>query len=257
MPLIQTDDSPNHMSKLPIFNRHPIITPHTIYGGNTCLVIDNALENPECLVAFAAHNQDLFDHDPGNAYPGNEFKAPEEITGRFRDFFMQHIKSRMGARRLQELRCRFSIASWPPSALFPHQWICHHDTHGLPKEDLTVAAVLYLFKNENFGGTSFYRLKKSEAELRSFQDHGRKLNKKDWNTFSQKNGIPQGYMTESNDYFELCATIPAQWNRIIFYDGSLYHSGDIRHPELLTEDAATGRLTINGFFRCTRSLQAG
>ena len=57
-----------------------------------------------------------------------------------------------------------------------------------------------------------------------------------------------------NDYFECVATIAPRWNRMIFYDGSVLHSGDITAPELLSTLPSTGRLTLNGFFTSTCAL---
>ena len=56
------------------------------------------------------------------------------------------------------------------------------------------------------------------------------------------------YPTKSNTFFEKMASVPAAFNRAIFYDGTIYHSGDIRHPELLSADPQQGRLTVNAFF---------
>ena len=66
--------------------------------------------------------------------------------------------------------------------------------------------------------------------------------------FTRRHGIAPGYMVGSNAYFTCTATIPARWNRLIFYDGSLLHSGDILAPERLSADPSQGRLTLNGFF---------
>jgi len=46
--------------------------------------------------------------------------------------------------------------------------------------------------------------------------------------------------------------IDAKWNRLIFYDGAMLHSGDIRLPERLSADPRRGRLTLNGFFTSRR-----
>ena len=51
-------------------------------------------------------------------------------------------------------------------------------------------------------------------------------------------------------------TIEPKWNRLIFYDGDVFHSGDIRAPERLSDDPAVGRLTLNGFFTGTRPIPA-
>ena len=74
--------------------------------------------------------------------------------------------------------------------------------------------------------------------------------------FRTKYGLPGGYMTASNAWFEKVLTVPARFNRLIVYEGTLFHSGEIAHPELLDADPRRGRLSLNGFFICTRSLAA-
>jgi hypothetical protein len=71
--------------------------------------------------------------------------------------------------------------------------------------------------------------------------------------FSARHGLQPGYMTASNQWFEKIASVPARWNRLIFYSGMVFHSGDIA-PERLCDDPRTGRLTLNGFFTCRRNL---
>ena len=41
---------------------------------------------------------------------------------------------------------------------------------------------------------------------------------------------------------------------MIFYDGSILHSGDILAPEKLSADPRIGRLTLNGFFTSRRNM---
>jgi hypothetical protein len=61
-------------------------------------------------------------------------------------------------------------------------------------------------------------------------------------------GAPPGYLGASNAYFEQVCSIPAAFNRAIFYDGAIFHSAQIDAPARLDHDPATGRLTLNGFF---------
>ena len=49
--------------------------------------------------------------------------------------------------------------------------------------------------------------------------------------------------------------VAARWNRMIFYDGRLFHSSDITDPAKLNDPMGMGRLTVNGFFTCTRPAQ--
>ncbi len=58
---------------------------------------------------------------------------------------------------------------------------------------------------------------------------------------------PARYMTESNEIAKLVRTIPPRFNRLIFYSGRIPHNAAISAPDLLSNDARTGRLTLNIF----------
>ena len=74
--------------------------------------------------------------------------------------------------------------------------------------------------------------------------------------FEQATGIGPAYMRGGNAWFDHVLTVPARFNRLIVYDGGLFHSGDIACPDRLTADPRRGRLTYNGFFVCRRALVA-
>ncbi len=58
---------------------------------------------------------------------------------------------------------------------------------------------------------------------------------------------PACYMTGLNEIAELLCTIPARFNRLVFYSGNVPHSAAITAPELLSSDTRKGRLTLNIF----------
>ena len=72
--------------------------------------------------------------------------------------------------------------------------------------------------------------------------------------FARRYRIEPGYMRGPNDCFACIGAIPAKWNRLIFYDGSMLHSDHIEAPQKLTADPLQGRLTLNGFFTCRRNV---
>ena len=47
-------------------------------------------------------------------------------------------------------------------------------------------------------------------------------------SFAAKYGIDPGYMTDTNRYFERIGHVPGKWNRAVFYDGGILHSGNIQ-----------------------------
>ena len=125
----------------------------------------------------------------------------------------------------------------------------HVDQLASSPEQSIAASVLYLFDDPALGGTAFYRPKRPAAELLPMIEDSSRLPPAE---FSAKHGVAPGYMTESNDWYEKVASVPAAYNRLIVYSGTVFHSGEIAHPERLSDDPAIGRLTINGFFTCRR-----
>ena len=233
-----------------MFNPHPSISTLPIADGHVCLVIDNALEEPERWVKLAAENRGSLHFTPHNAYPGPELRMPDAVSQRLDEFFVKYIRQHLGARRTLRMYSRLSMVTLAPGALQPSRWICHRDRLGAKANECVAASVLYLFKDSDLGGTNFFLARRPQADIDRLVDQSASAKPDD---FSAIYGISPGYMTNSNDWFEKVQTVPARWNRMIFYDGSLFHCGDIRLPEKLTDDPQTGRLTYNGFFTCKRA----
>lgn len=188
-----------------------------------------------------------------SGYPGIWLATDPRGAYGMREFFGFHMRRYFDARRTVKMVCRYSMVTLAPEELRPAQWICHQDP---PTEDPSLsqqACVLYLFHDDSFGGTSFYEATRSFAETSQlFADAGAMTAAQ----FTEHYGIQPSYLCDSNAYFTRTATVPARWNRAIFYSGALLHSGQIEAPERLTADPATGRLTVNFFFTCRRNLTA-
>ncbi|MBL0087926.1 MAG: hypothetical protein IPP44_15280 [Ideonella sp.] len=174
---------------------------------------------------------------------------PAEFSGRLDDFFRQHIRHRLGGRRTLTMSCRLSMVGFAPHELAPRQWSCHRDLNDVHPQQCIAASVLYLFHDSALGGTSFYRPRKSPAEIDRLVRDAVSM---DGPAFTRRYGIAPGYMAGSNEFFECVCSAPARWNRMVFYDGTVFHSGDIGRPDALSTDPLTGRLTLNGFFSCSR-----
>ncbi len=172
----------------------------------------------------------------------------DQINEAIAQFFLQHIRTRLNARRLIHAVSRFSMMSLQSEQLRPAHCLCHRDLGG-PEGSIRAASVLYLFKDESLGGTSFYVPKKSAKETAALVQDSLTMSAHD---FEEKYGVEQRYMQGSNAYFEQIGSIPAKWNRVIFYDGNIHHTADIVDEKKLSTDPRIGRLTINGFFTCTR-----
>jgi hypothetical protein len=216
-------------------------------NGATVYVVDDFAQDPDALVALAQTQAGQFQQAPGHPYPGPLLGLTDGVAGPLGAFFDQHLRPRLGVGPDLGMFGRFSRVTQDASTLDPRQRICHRDDSAIEPGEVISASVHYLFKDEQLGGTVFFRSLMSDIETRQFM---RDSNTLDGSAFGDKYGIPPGYMTESNRYFEVIGRVPAKWNRAIFYSGSIFHTGDINWPAAKAGyQAAPGRLTINAFFK--------
>jgi len=214
-----------------------------------CIVVDDFLKDPGILVEYASRNSAAFSH-PNIGYPGVQLRIDDDPM---KDIF-RLIRSRMS--KLYEfmrgrigIRSLLSMVTLPPEKLAPMQRFCHIDSNPGPGR-AKYGGLVYLFNDERLGGTSFYRWRDEElvwnavAMLRQDAGKGEEFLKQHFETFRES---PR-YMTESNEIAELLYTVPPRFNRFVFYSGDIPHSGMITAPELLSDDARNGRLTLNLFF---------
>ncbi len=217
-----------------------------LLGGARVHVVDDFAENPDELVQFATQAAAQFQMPPGHPYPGLQLDLPADMAATLDVHFQQHLRGLLHAGEPLGLYGRFSRVTQDAALLDARQRICHRDDSGLPPGERISAAVHYLFTDEQLGGTVFFRSTMSEADTAQFLRDAGTL---DASAFGDKYGVPPGYMTQSNRYFEVIGRVPARWNRAVFYDGGIFHSGDIRGGSAAAYQAGLGRLTLNAFFR--------
>ena len=240
-----------------MFNPHPKIQLVPIPGHLPCVVIDDFLLEPESMVEYAVRYRERFTMAPENTFPGLQLPMEESFGAAFNEFFIQHVRSLLGARRTESVYTRLSMATLQAQELGVFQRICHTDPITTQPHQCFAAAVLYLFHDTALGGTSFYAPKMSGNELYRlfYSPHSPWCNMSN-QEFTEVLGTAPSYQTGSNDYFELLTMVPAAWNRVIFYDACIFHSAYITEPALLSADPQRGRLTLNGFFTCRRSADS-
>ena len=231
------------------FNPRPQVTQVLLETGQPVFVVDDVLDHPERLVALARAVPDEFVQVPGNAFPGQQLMMDDAFSAQLDAFFRLHIRSRLNSRRSLHMISRLSRVTMPPNQLDGRQRICHRDSAGVDPRNSISASVLYLFEDVSLGGTVFFAPRGSPQETQTLVHDASAL---DAAQFGSKYGWRAGYMTQSNMYFKVIGRVPAKPNRIIFYDGNIFHSSDISHPEKLNAPDSVGRLTVNGFFTCTR-----
>ncbi len=214
-----------------------------------CVIVDDFLQDPHELVEFAAQRAGEFSLPDRGNYPGPLFRvdgdAMTDIYGFIRSKMTKHFPFLRGS---MSLWTYLSMATLQPDELSHRQRICHTDPTSAP-DRTAYAALVYLFENEDLGGTGFYRwtepelVQKAKAIEREDSGKGKAFLQEHFPTYRN----PARYITESNEMAELLCTIPARFNRLVFYSGTIPHSAAITAPELLSKDFRHGRLTLNVF----------
>ncbi|HEY1128503.1 MAG TPA: DUF6445 family protein [Roseateles sp.] len=218
--------------------------------GAQAYVVDDFVQDPDALVALAQSLGGQFRALPGHPYPGPQLALPDSMAAELDGFFRRRFDAAMHLGTPLGMFGRFARVVQDPATLDGRQRICHRDDSGLDLDERVAACVHYLFKDEQLGGTVFFRSLMSDADTQQFL---RDANTLDPSAFGDKYGIAPGYMTDSNRYFEVIGRVPAKWNRAIFYDGGVFHSGDIRWAAgKAGYQTGLGRLTVNAFFKSRR-----
>lgn len=216
--------------------------------GQSIAVIDDFLAAPDELRAYAAARSSEFVM-PKKSYPG----VLLDLDARLMTDIYRFIRFELGGRFAflrgdARLSSVLSMTTLQPDELSNLQRLCHSDPTPTGAR-LNFAFVLYLFKNEQLGGTGFYRWKEREAITEATklenEDPEKALAflKERFPTFNK----PPCYICGSTEIAEQLDVVPAKYNRLIFYSGDIPHSAQILSPELLSSDANAGRLTLNCF----------
>jgi len=229
-----------------MFNPQPLIQRVPLGDGRFCLVVDNFFSEPQHMVQAAIARRGQFAAAPVNCYPGIEQPMTPEFDHQLHQHVARHLLPAFGGGELLGMATRMSLVTLPPDQLMPQQRICHRDARSCAPGEGAVASVMYLFEDARMGGTSFYRAMRHPDEIDFLLYQARMMEN---TAFSKVIGAEPCYFNGDGRYFENICTVPAAWNRAIFYDATIFHSGQIDAPDLLDADPARGRLTINAFMR--------
>jgi hypothetical protein len=218
----------------------------TVPGQLPCVLLDDAFDGADELVELASRHRDAFAPTGVNRFPGPELPLPASATRSLVENLSPLFVEHFGARVLVDAHARLSIATLQPRQLAPIQRLCHRDRLAQVPGEAVLAGVLYLFQDERLGGTSFFEPLQDAAATEALMQRVAMATRIDADALL---GGPPAYLTESNRWFRLVQTVPARWNRFIFYDGCVFHGSHIDQPELLRDDPRQGRLTLNLFLR--------
>lgn len=207
------------------------------------MIIDQLVKNPGELIDLAAAEPG-FSAQASDFYPGVRKPAPRSYTQYLLDTVAPLIASAFqldSNQRASISLCAFSLTTTPTGKLHPLQCVPHIDT-----QDRHQFAIVHYLCDERFGGTAFYRHKKTGYES---IDAGRSQE-----YFSQlKAEITSGgltrleYVNGSTPLFERIASFDLRFNRALVYRSYCLHSGNISEAIGLSKNPRSGRLTLNSF----------
>ena len=215
-------------------------------GEHQVVFIDNFLENPQALIEAACNAQ--FAPAPGNevrkGYPGVRAPIPAEYSGELTALMEPLIRLNFGVPEdlpLRKSECTFSLTTTPPAELGPLQRTPHFDA-STPHH---MAVLLYLCDEEH-GGTAFYRHKATGLQQITRENSGPFLDAY-YAELNARAPKPR-YFDASDEHFELLGVMPARFNRLVIYRGSLLHTAVINPALSISGDPRRGRLTANSFY---------
>lgn len=215
------------------------------------VVLDNALLDPQALIDAAVRHRRAFAEAPHNAYPGIELPLPESAVEAFVAWFRHHAAPHLGVGEVLAAHARLAMVTRAPETLSPLQRLPHRDRLGTAAGEIAAAGVLYLFDTPALGGTAFYEPKLALPQIDAQFARYASMSDAHFDTASGL-GPSKAYPHASSPMFDWIAEVPPAFNRAIFYDGGRFHCSQIERPELLVDDPARGRLTLNLFATARR-----
>lgn len=182
---------------------------------------------------------------PGGAsYPGIRAWCSPDFLEPVRPLLFQVLQQVFGFRQGVSMDVStYSLVTLPEGQLAPLQRIPHYD-HAAGE----VIAVMYYLLGRESGGTAFYRHRRTGFETIS-EDRVDAYNAGLAADEREYGAPPPRYHMGSDERFEEIGRVDAAPDRLALYRGRLLHSGVIPDPAALTDDPASGRLTINMFLR--------
>lgn len=202
-------------------------------------IIDNFIHNVEELVADAA--QARF-QPVGSFYPGLRCAVPMPYPLAVYQFLRGIIGEIFGLGGLDVIdsRCNFCLITQKPQEVGLRQLIPHCDS-----PDPNVIVVLHYLFQGGFGGTSFYRHRRTGFEMVTAS---RKSAYEACLKEELATNPPRDYIEDDSPLYQRIAQVPAQFNRAVIYRSASLHMAHIGADFPYHPDPARGRLTANSSF---------
>jgi len=230
----------------PFAIRMPPDIQSVMVGEHTIVFIDNFLEDPQALVeaACASRFEPAAAPEERKGYPGLRAPAPAAYTQALTELLDPLIKVNFGVPEALPVKVglsAFSLTTTPAGELGPLQRTPHFDA----STPHYMAALLYLC-DEGHGGTGFYRHRATGLQRITADNRARYLDA--YHEEMQRRLPPARYFDRSDEQFTFLGMMPARFNRLVVYPGSLLHSACIHPERSLSANPRQGRLTVNTFY---------
>lgn len=214
-------------------------------GGQRIVFIDDFLEDPQALVEAACHS--AFEAPAGLAehkgYPGLRAPAPAAYTQTLAELLDPLVKVNFRVPEHLDMEVglsAFSLTTVPPEQLGPLQRAPHFDA----STPHYMAALLWLC-DVGHGGTGFYRHNATGVQRITAGNREHYLDVR--HAEVNHRHPPPRYFDRSDEHFTFLGMMPARFNRLVVYPGSLLHSACINPARSLDSAPRKGRLTVNTF----------
>jgi hypothetical protein len=214
-------------------------------GGQRIVFIDDFLQDPQALVEAASRQR--FEPPAGQAdhkgYPGLRVAAPDDYTRTLVGLLDPLIKVNFQVPEHLGIKLglsAFSLTTTRPEELGPLQRMPHFDA----STPHYMAALLWLC-DESHGGTGFYRHNATGLQRITAANRERYLDA--CHEEVTRRAPPARYFDRSDERYTFLGMMPARFNRLVVYPGSLLHSACINPARSLSSDPRQGRLTVNTF----------
>lgn len=220
----------------------PVIT--RVGGEQTpVIVIDDFLLNVSDVVNHACRNVD-FEIDRISKYPGVRAALPKQHVIAVLNPLLPMLYSVYGIPKERRPRPKnqvYSLVSFAAEDLQPKQRVPHADSSNPYYFPIT-----HYLNDGKHGGTGIFRHIPTGFENITTGRLDEYVRSADG--FIAKHGDSlTGYITASNEHYELVHVVDYKPNRVVIYPGSLLHSGMIEPATDISPDPETGRLTANIF----------
>ena len=225
-------------------NKHRVTDRRIVGNEETAVIVIDDVVVSTWELSETARKDSNFVWDRRFAYPGVRALIPDayvdvvlpEVVDLLRETY--DIPSNLEPQLVHHL---YSLVTTSPEDLGPLQRVPHFDA----LSQYYFATVHYLAPGD-FAGTGIFRHRPTGFERISEGRYAEYVQAAE--SHMKANGLPSaGYITSSDDHYELIEELEYRSNRLVIYPGNLLHSGLIEPDRDISWDPATGRLTANLF----------